>query len=130
MTDEPRDKDYGTLLSEVISQIPGELPRDAVGLWQIVPAGRDGFGFEGAALSDFIRRAIHALIDAGAVPVRHQPGNEYEWSVQRQYGSKREDIAEAVIAEWLTMPDDPLVLCGDGVWFAKPRLGTKYVKLD
>ena len=129
MTNEPRDKIYGTLMSEHIALIPGELPRDAVGLWQIVPAGRDGFGLHGAALTDFVRRGIGALLDAGAVPVRHDPASAYEWDQQKQYGSSSEGIISAVIAEWLKMPDDPLVLCGEGVWFARPRPGKLYVKI-
>ena len=130
MTDDPRHKLYGTPLSEWIALIPGELPRDAVGLFQIVPAGRDGFGLKGAALTDFVRRGIHALLDAGAVPVRGGKGTGYEWLAQKQYGTAKEEITEAIIREWLALPDDPLVLCGDGVWFARPEPGTKYVKLD
>ncbi len=131
MIDEPRHKDYGTTLSEWIVLIPGELPVDAVGLWQVVPAGRDGFGLEGDALVDFVRRAIHALLDAGAVPVRGGKGTGYEWLAQKQYGTTRDEITEAVIQEWLALPDDPLVLCGQGVWFARPDLSfEKYVKLD
>jgi len=29
-------------------------------------------------------------------------------------------MTEAIIAEWLTMPDDPFVQVG-GVWFARPN---------
>jgi hypothetical protein len=130
MTEEPRDRHYGTPLSEVIVQIPGELPIDAVGMFQIVPKGRDGFGFYGDELTHFVRRCIHALLDAGAVPVRGGKGTEYEWILQKQYGTLKYEMTEAIISEWHAMPDDPLVLCGEGVWFALPRLGTKYVKLD
>jgi hypothetical protein len=130
MTDELRDKYYGYTISESIALTPGELPIDAVGLWQIVPDGRDGFGLSGEALDDFIRRTITALLDADAVPVRHVPGSQFEWDVQHQYGTTREQIIEGIIAEWHTMPDDPLVLCGEGVWFARPRPGRKYVKID
>jgi hypothetical protein len=130
MTDELKDKYYGYTISEAIALIPGELPIDAVGLWQIVPKGRDGFGLKGTALNDFISQGIGALLDADAVPVRHVPGSDYEWDIQRQYGSEREQIIGSILAEWHTMPDDPLVLCGEGVWFARPRPGRKYVKVD
>ncbi len=130
MTVEPKDKHYGTPLSQVIAEIPGELPIDAVGLFQIVPKGRDGFGFDGALLADFVGRAIMALLDAGAVPVRGGPGSGYYWIAQKQYGASPDEIVSNVIAEWLAMPNDPLVLCGEGVWFALPRQGTNYVKLD
>ena len=130
MTNEPRHANYNSTISEWIALIPGELPVDAVGLWQIVPAGRDEFGLTGPALADFVRRGILALLDAGAVPVRHEPGSEYDWSRQPQYGTGRDEIANAIMTEWKSMPDDPLALCGQGVWFARPRPGTKYVKLD
>lgn len=130
MNQEPRHKDYGTPLSEWIARIPNELPYDAVGIFQIVPAGRDGFGLARDDLVDFVRRAIMALLDAGAVPVRGGEDTGYDWIAQRQYGQSKHEITEAVIAEWLAMPDDPFVLCGEGVWFALPQPGKKYVKLD
>lgn len=131
MTDEPRHRDYGYTASEAISFFPGELPIDAVGMFQIVPAGRDSFGLKGADLIDFVRRSILALLDAGAIPVRGGGGTEYYWIKQPQYGIEKGEIADAVVQEWLSMPDDPLVLCGDGVWFARPRSdNSNYVKLD
>lgn len=127
MTNEIRHKDHGDTVSEWIALIPGDLHNDAVGLWTIVPHGRDGFGLRGSALSDFVRRGILALLDAGAVPVRHKRGSGYDWSPQKQYGTGREEIADAVIAEWLAMPDDPLILCGNSVWFARPVPGSRHV---
>lgn len=129
MTDEPRDKFYGETMSEVISLVPGELPIDAVGLWQIVPKGRDGFGLTGEALVGFIRKCIYALLDAGAVPVSGGKGTGYDWIAQKQYGTTREEIAENVIREWSQAPNDQEVLFK--VWFALPDPAfPKYVKLD
>ena len=130
MNQEPIHKHYGTPLTEWIERIPNELPRDAVGIFQIVPAGRDGFGLEGEELAEFVRRSIHRLLDAGAVPVRGGKGTGYEWVRQSQYGSSKHEITEALIIEWQAMPDDPLLLCGQGIWFALPAPGVKYVKLD
>ena len=39
MKKELRHRIYGTTIEQWISLVPGELPIDAVGLWQIVPAG-------------------------------------------------------------------------------------------
>lgn len=127
---EPVHEDYGIPMSEWISLIPNELPRDAVGMFQIVPDGRDGFHLAGRELEDFVRRAIHGLLDAGAIPVRGGKNTAFSWVAQRQYGSNRDEITEAIIAEWLAMPDDPLILCGEGVWFARPIPGKRFVKLD
>lgn len=130
MTSEPLHHMYGTPMSEWLSRIPNELPRDAVGMFQIVPAGRDGFQLKGADLVDFIRRAIYGLLDAGALPVRGGGGTDYFWIAQHQYGIDKFSMTEAIIKEWIAMPDDPLVLCGEGVWFARPRPGTNFVKVD
>ena len=42
-----RDRFFGQTLDEWIEKVPGELPVDAVGLWQIVGFARDGFGLSG-----------------------------------------------------------------------------------
>jgi hypothetical protein len=128
MSNEPVDKIYGTSMSEHIALVPGELPRDAVGLWQIVPAGVVRFGLSGQDLTDYVRRNIFALVDAGAVPVKAAVGSGYEWDRMYQFGNTRELIAAAVIAEWQRIGNDPGDLAGS-IWFALPRTGQKYVKM-
>lgn len=119
-TREPRHRRTGETLSEVISQYPGELDRDAVGIWQIVPGGKVDFGFSGDALTDYVRRAIHALLDAGAVPVRYIEGSGFRWTHQKQYGTTREEITEAIIREWLPVPYDSYAMIEHCPWFATP----------
>ena len=116
---EPRDRYFGNTVSERVAMYPEELPVDAVGLWQIIPFGRDSFGFEGDELTDFARRCITALLERGARPVRGGGNTAYDWILQPQYGSTTEEIVEAVIAEWLASgggDPDP----GD-LWFALPE---------
>ena len=117
MNNEPCDKRSGKPLSEYIKIVADELPIDAVGLWQIVPQGRFGFGFEGEALTDFVRRCISELLSRGAVPVVGGGlDGEHEWIVQRQYGSTQEEIIDNVVREWLAngaKDEDP-----GGLWFA------------
>ncbi|WP_114945730.1 hypothetical protein [Microvirga calopogonii] len=116
MTDEPREKRSGKPLTEYVKLIAEELPIDAVGIWQIVPAGRFGFGFEGEALTDFVRRCIAELLSRGAVPVVGGGQSEHEWIVQRQYGSTPAEIIDNVVREWLAngaKDEDP-----GGLWFA------------
>ncbi len=131
MISEPRHRTTGEPLGLVIAQYPGELDIDAVGIWQIVPGGQGNFGLSGDALTEFVRKAIYALLDAGAVPVRHEPGSGYEWVRQQRYGISRDDIAEAVIKEWLSVPDDPIELISQCPWFARPNPDfPNYVKMD
>ena len=131
MIEEPRHKDTGETLSDVIAKIPNELAYDAVGLWHFEPIGRISFGLTGDALVDFVRRAIRALLDAGALPVRGNPGGDYEWVHQKQYGSLRDEIVEAIIAEWRSLPKDSMVLAGEAAWFARPDPSfPKYLKMD
>ncbi|MBI4275949.1 MAG: hypothetical protein HY659_14740 [Rhizobiales bacterium] len=120
MNQEARHRVYGTPMSEWIARVPNEMPRDAVGLWQIVPAGRRGFGLDGADLVDFVRRCLHALVEHGAKPVIGGGGTNYEWIYQPQYGQSNSEIVENVIAEWLASgggDTDP-----GGLWFALPEM--------
>ena len=120
----------GILLSDYIRSIPDELPQDGVGLYQIVAGGADDYNLGGLELVDFVRRGILALLDAGAIPVRFGGGTGFDWVAQHQYGTNKQEIAEAVIAEWLSLPDDNIVLFSQGVWFARPILGSRNVKID
>jgi hypothetical protein len=57
---------------------------------------------EGAELSEFVRLCVLRLLESGAVPVRHGPNDAVlEWQEQTQYGTTREAIANAIVAEWL-----------------------------
>jgi hypothetical protein len=58
-----RHKIYETPVEEWIAAVPNELPIDAVGLWQIVPAGRDGFELSGLELIEFVRLNLLALLE-------------------------------------------------------------------
>jgi hypothetical protein len=119
MTKELRHQEYGRTVSDWIGLTAGELVRDAVGLWQIVPDGRTGFGLGGPDLVDFVRKSVLVLLKRGAKPVRGGRGTGYNWIVQPQYGTTDADIADAVIAEWLAAGRDPDF---DGVWFALPHV--------
>jgi hypothetical protein len=118
MNGELRHKHYGTTIEEWILKVPGELPVDAVGLWQIVSSGREGFGLSGDSLVDFVRRCLTGLLSAGAKPVIGATDNEHIW-ITVDYGDKPERIIEAIVQEWQNAGRDPDV--GD-VWFAQPHI--------
>jgi hypothetical protein len=115
-----RDPFFGDTVMEYIQTVSGELPIDAVGLWQIVPAGRRGFGLSGEDLTEFVSRCVSELLAHGAKPVRGGAGTEYYWLQQPQYGETNAEILDAVIKEWLAAGGgecDP-----GGLWFALPSL--------
>ncbi|WP_018897288.1 hypothetical protein [Rhizobium sp. 2MFCol3.1] len=113
-----RHKIYGHTIAEHIDTLPDELEVDAVGLWQIVPAGRDGFQLENAELTEFIRQCILALLASGAKPVKGGAGTKFDWILQTHYGESDLDIANSIVSEWLeTGAGD---VSPGGVWFALP----------
>ena len=120
MTEELRHKYFDRSMSEWIKLVANELPIDAVGMWQIVPGGRRGVDLEGDTLTDYVRRCIAELLSRGAVPVfGGGPDGPHDWIVQRQYGSRPEEIIENVVREWLAngaQDEDP-----GGLWFAMPQ---------
>jgi len=99
---EPKHRLYGTPMSEWINLV-GELDIDAVGLWQIVLAGREGFGLEGSALDDFVRRSLITHFAYGAFPVRHIPGDPNVWTIQTSYGETPEVMADASGSKWAVL---------------------------
>lgn len=128
---EPRHKDTGETISEVIALIPNELKYDVVGVWHIVPDGETGFGLSGSDLANFLKRAILALLEAGAVPVRHFAGSDYEWVRQNQYGTTPENIADAIVKEWEPVSNDSRSMIEHCPWFARPDPNhPNFVKMD
>jgi len=119
MTEEPRHRSFGTPMSEWIASV-GELEVDAVGLWQIIPVGREWFGLEGEALDDFIRRSLLAHFAYGAFPVRHEAAARTAWTIQTCYGTLPEEMAQAIITEWNDQGRvDPDL---GGLWLARPEI--------
>ncbi len=101
-------------MSQWIALMPNRLSDIGIGLSGVVGVGRRSFGLEGAALADFVRRSLHALVERGAVP--------WQWGMERNtklhYGSDTpEEIVEGVIADWLAGGD---LEWGD-FWFALPE---------
>jgi hypothetical protein len=118
MKKELRDKFYGSTIEERLAQVPAELAIDAVGLWQVVSFGREGFNLSGSELVDYVRRHILALLAKGAKAVVGARDNVHYW-VLVDYGRNPDEIADAIISEWLASGREP----GPGdVWFALPHI--------
>jgi hypothetical protein len=108
MIDLTRRHVRGFAVAEFLEGLPLEIDSDGEGLWSIVPSGR-GFGFAGPELAEFVRLCVMRLLEAGAVPVRPSPPGERKvWTEQTQYGIAKEEIADAIVAEWQAAGgDDP-----------------------
>jgi hypothetical protein len=120
-----RGRYYGATVSEHIRGVAGELPIDAVGLWQIVPAGRYEFELSGDDLTEFVSRCVAELFAHGATPVVGGRGTDYDWIYQPQYGETNDEIVHAVIKEWLASGAGD---CDPGrLWFAlrSPYVGRR-----
>jgi hypothetical protein len=113
-----RHKLYGTPVEEWIAAVPNELPIDAVGLWQIVPAGREGFGLSGEELIEFVRLNLLGLLESGAKPVIGAADGIHIWTLV-PYGDNAVEIADAIIEEWITSGLEP---DGGDIWFALPHI--------
>jgi hypothetical protein len=88
VTDLLRDKFYGNTVEEWIDKVPAELSVDAVGLWQIVSFGREGFGLAGKELTEYVRRSLVALFAKGAMPVTGATDGIHIWTLVN-YGNDR-----------------------------------------
>ena len=86
MIDMQRERRPGETVAEYIENLPYEIDSDGEGLWKIVPGGRS-FGFEDDDLAEFVRLCVNRLLEAGAVPVRHNEDGVLEWKEQTQYGT-------------------------------------------
>jgi hypothetical protein len=103
-----------------IALIPNELNDIGVGLYSVIYDGRYGFGLEGPALVDFVRRSLHALVERGAVPRQWGSPSDPQRNIPLHYGSDTPDeIVEGVIADWLAAGGGDLEW-GD-FWFALPK---------
>jgi hypothetical protein len=118
MKAEPRNRFDGSTIEESIVRIPAELAVDAVGLWQIVATGRQGFDLSGNDLYNFARQHIVALLEKSAKPVIGSADKTYFWVVV-EYGKTPNEIADAILIEWQNSGHEP---DPGGVWFALPHV--------
>jgi hypothetical protein len=106
MTHNRRDRFYGQTIEEWAANVSGELPVDAIGLWQIVSFGRAGFDLSGDDLVRQVRRILLALLAKGAKPVVGASDGIHIWTVL-DYNASPEATADAIIAEWLSSGENP-----------------------
>ena len=102
MIDHLRYDGTGSLVGEYFELTATQLQYDTVGMWEMVPAGRQAYGLSGADLDEFLRRFIIALMARGAKPVRVVVIRPGYWAFveQTQYGTSPLEIANASVADW------------------------------
>jgi len=116
---ERRDQYYRQTIGQWMDELPGDLFRDATGLWEIVSFGRQGFGLSGSDLVDFVKRGVLALLAKGAKPVTGASDGTHIWQRLYGYGEEPEQMADAIVEEWQRAGRDPDY---GGVWFATPNV--------
>ena len=115
-----RHKETDWTVEEHARAVASELEIDAVGLWQVVPYVRDGFGVEGDALDEVLRYYLLFLFAEGAMPVVGRHGVDH-WILKDGYGDTPEEMAASIVAEWRASGagyPEPY----DSLWFALPKM--------
>lgn len=110
-------------IDDYISRLSAELSIDAVGLWQLVTAGRNIYNLSSGELVSFVRKGIVSLVDAGALPVSSDKFGRYYWNVDGRYGGEKNAIADNVVREWLSTNNEDDMLWS--LWFATPEIFNK-----
>lgn len=93
-----------------------ELQIDAIGLWQIVPALRNGYELAGENLQRYLQIVVTALLRSGAKPVMGcGPNGYYSWRPTAIFGETVKAMARIIAAEWANNAAYPDV---EDAWFA------------
>lgn len=116
MNSEPHNRYFGTSITEWIERVPNELDVDAVGLWQIIGSGQDGFDLKGDLLTNFVMLCVISLLEKGATPVRASENPSEFWVPDNRYMGDIQQIAKQIVGDWISSGVDP---DHDGLWFAK-----------
>ncbi|WP_144289611.1 hypothetical protein [Commensalibacter intestini] len=109
-------------IQEVIMENVNSLAYDAVSLGQFLVDFQSSFFLSGDELIYYVKVTIYELWNHGAKPVMGAGGLEktspYDWILQEQYGSAKEEVADNIIKEWLLQKDPEPNLWE--VWFYIP----------
>lgn len=98
---------------------PDWLDDIGIGFCQLVRIGHNNFDLRDDDLVLFLRLSILALLKEGGVPARYFADENPGWDVYHGYGTDPDQIADAVIAEWLAAGSPLQVEWGDW-WFSRP----------
>jgi len=117
------------ILENDIKERPMELDIDAVGLWQIIRIPKK-LKLSENEFKKHIYNVIISLMENGAVPVISTENEGYEWEEINTFGKTFEEIANNISNKWYNnMNINNTIFDMGGVWFARPVVGKKYVKI-
>jgi hypothetical protein len=99
--DEATSQLHGWTVEQWQHELLSSLQKHPIGLWQIVKDSHYDFRLVDDNLTACIRVEILALLRAGARPIEPALDTPSGWRVVERYGAAPEQIAGAVIAEWV-----------------------------
>lgn len=110
MSEERPKYKTGLTIDEYIQLHLNELDDDDIGvpLGAIVASARRQFGLEGAALIDFVRRAVALLVNAGARPRHEGMCSPWHREGELHWGTDTPaEIVDGIVGTWVAegMPE-------------------------
>ena len=109
-----------TTIERYLEKAHEELDFDLVGLWNLIPEGRETYGLKDAELREFLVYAIIQLLEYGGKVIEQQGSTNVYWEETTRFGTAPEKIALNIVKEWNAQGEpDPEVW--ESVAFAKPE---------
>lgn len=91
----------GFTIRESIDSWVFDMQHEFADLDMVAGYARGAFGLRGEDVVEFARRSIHAMLDAGGVIMDRTQNEDYPLFLPTAcFGTTRDAITEAVIAEW------------------------------
>jgi hypothetical protein len=107
-------------VAQVLECAPNRMLDDICGIWVVISSGKEGFGFQGQELREFIYLYVKNLIEAGGIVIHFGPASgDMVWIQAFEYGRSPEEIAQNVLDEWIAQ-GEPEVGFYEGIAFTMP----------
>jgi hypothetical protein len=100
MREDLTERFTGTPILDWIEDIHYAIMDDHVSLWGLL-SDANAFGLDANERVEFVRRCLRSIFDAGAVPVVFTGKVTPIFERTDRFGTTRDEIVEAVIADWL-----------------------------
>lgn len=108
-------------IRDLLARAHEELNEDYVGFWSIISSGRGSYLLSGADLREFAGLYVFNLISHGAIVIEPARDGVHWWKSVSRYGTTPEDIAKAVVAEWVEQ-GEPDLPSWEGLAFTIPEI--------